>query len=97
MSTTEKMKTYNDEVVQIAKIIQNGFYGNRRQCTDPAPHDEFDIEFDANDGEWLEDEELMERAEKVYQYFPCVEEARKVLNFLQMANPVCGKMFVEHL
>jgi hypothetical protein len=78
------MKTYNGEVQQIAKLIQDKFYADR--------HPEWD-----GDEDYLSDLELMERAEKIHQYFPEVNDAKKVLSFLQNANPVVGKMFVEHL
>jgi hypothetical protein len=89
MSTVEKMKTYSEDVKQIAILIRNGFYAEE------FAEEEFEVVLDNN--VWFQDEKLMDRAVKVHQYFPCVEEAKKVLKFLQMANPVCGKMFVEHL
>lgn len=86
MSTTEKMKTYNKDVQEIAKAIRDGFFSE--------DYSESQWQGDMN---YLQDEEFMDKAVKIHQYFPNVKEAKKVLNFLQMANPVIGKMFVVQI
>ena len=86
MSTTDKMKAYNNEIEQIAKLIHEKFYANHN------------MEWDGDENEYyINDVELLERAEKIHQYFPKVNDAKNVLSFLQNANPVIGKMLVEHI
>lgn len=82
------MKSYNSEVVQIAQVIKQNFY-----ATD-LEENQWNTDKDLID--W-EESQFMEKAEKIHQYFPNVEEARRVVNFLSTANPVVGRLFVEQL
>lgn len=81
---------YQGQVEQIAKILYYAFF-----CED---EEEFllpsaDREFQ----EKLRVRELTEQAEKVFEFFGSVEDAKKTIRFLQTINPEIGKLIIEGL
>lgn len=85
----EKNIAYQQQIEQIAKMLFYAFYYNEEEAANYLP----DVQFYDNQ----QIRGLMEKADKVFQYFKSAEEAKKTIHFLQVINPIKAKEIFDIL
>jgi hypothetical protein len=84
----EKNVAYQEQVVQIAKLVFHAFYYDEEEKLNYSP---------AEDYEKDSVNELLDKAEKIFQFFGSTEEAKKAIRFLHTVNPMKAKEIFDEL
>jgi len=84
----EKTVAYQENVSQIAKLVFHAFYYDDEEKLNYTPTEDYE-----RDG--IND--LLDKAEKIFQFFGSTEEAKKAIRFLHTVNPMKAKDIFDEL
>ena len=85
---TEKNIVYQENVLQIAKLVFHAFYYDDEDRLNYSPTEEYEKDNVT---------ELLPKAEKIYQFFGSADEAKKAIRFLHTVNPMKAKEIFNEL
>lgn len=84
----EKNLVFQDNVHQIAKLVFHAFYFDDEERLNYTPAEDYE-----KDG--IND--LLPKAEKIFQFFGSTEDAKKAIRFLHTVNPMKAKEIFDEL